>query len=232
MSYDWQASLAALAFIVVATMVAKYLVFRVPALRRARAYNLEEDAKKLALEKYPPVVKISNQVGLLTNAVFFVAIAPWLMTLSLPAAWKIPLNVIVILMIYDFFYYFTHRFLFHGNSFLRQVHALHHQARSPTHIDAYYVHPLETFIGVVLFMAGIVLWALVAGPLDSLTVGISFVMFTQWNVINHTRVDLPYFPFKTVNWITTKHAVHHQNMHKGNYASITLLFDKLFGTLD
>ena len=45
-------------------------------------------------------------------------------------------------------------------------------------------------------------------------------------------MKLPYFPFRTLSWITAKHHVHHENMHKGNYATITLFYDKLFGTFD
>ena len=40
------------------------------------------------------------------------------------------------------------------------------------------------------------------------------------------------FPYRILTWISTKHAVHHENMRKGNYATITLLYDKLFGTLE
>ena len=62
-------------------------------------------------------------------------------------------------MVYDFFYYLTHRFLFHAATdsrfavlrYFRRVHAVHHQARDPSHIDAFYVHPVETTIGQVLF---------------------------------------------------------------------------------
>ena len=97
---------------------------------------------------------------------------------------------------------------------------------------AHYVHPLETFIGLNLFLVLIPLLSLLLGSFNVVTVGLGFVIYTQLNVLNHCRVELPYFPFKTINWITAKHAVHHENMHKGNYASITLLFDKIFGTLD
>jgi sterol desaturase/sphingolipid hydroxylase (fatty acid hydroxylase superfamily) len=33
-----------------------------------------------------------------------------------------------------------------------RVHALHYQAHDPTHIDAFYLHPLEIFIGQALFI--------------------------------------------------------------------------------
>ncbi len=36
----------------------------------------------------------------------------------------------------------------------------------------------------------------------------------------------------TLNWITIRHDAHHLDMHKGNYATITLLYDRMFGTLE
>ncbi len=232
MTYEWQASLVVLAAVIVITVVGKFLIFRIPALAKAREYNLAEDAKKVAKPKYPPVIKQGKQIGLAMNVLFFVVILPLVLTLQAQPVWKILLDIVLILMVYDFFYYLTHRFLFHGEGYFRQVHALHHQARSPTHIDSFYVHPMETFIGIALFMGTVALLAPVLGPYHVATLIVTYLVFIQLNTINHTKVDLPYFPFKTVTWITKKHAVHHENMHKGNYATITLLYDKMFGTLD
>lgn len=232
MVYNWQASLLMLVSVIVLTVVGKFLVFRIPALRQAREHNLAEDAVKLAKAKYPLVIKQSKYVGLVLNTLFFAVIVPLVITLDPQPVWKVLTDIVAILMVYDFFYYLTHRFLFHGQSFLRQVHALHHQARNPTHIDAFYVHPLETGIGIALFILTPALLAPLMGPFHGVTLTVTYIVFVQLNTINHTRVELPYFPFRTLTWITRKHAVHHENMHKGNYATITLLYDKLFGTLD
>ena len=141
-------------------------------------------------------------------------------------------GIVVVLMVFDFFYYLTHRFVFHGK-LLNKVHALHHQARTPTYIDALYVHPLETSIGLVLFLGSIPLVAAVTGsPLNAFSMAIATLIFTQLNTINHTFVDLPYFPFKTIDRITSVHAAHHVNMSCGNYATLTMLYDWLFGTLE
>ena len=51
-------------------------------------------------------------------------------------------------------------------------------------------------------------------------------------IVIDTHVDLPYFPFKTLSWITAKHHRHHENMQMGNYATITLIYDKMFGTFE
>jgi len=230
--YNWPGSLISLAAIVVLTRLAHYLVFRVKPLRAMRELNRERDRLKWKMDKYPPVVRASQKVGLWTNAVFFTLMLPFFVTLQPTPLWEILLDVFVILMFYDFVYYLTHRFWFHGQGRLRQVHAVHHQARTPTYLDAHYVHPLETFIGLALYVGSITVLAPLLGPYHCATIVLTFIIFTQINIINHTRVELDYFPFRTLTWITRKHHVHHENMHKGNYATITLLYDRIFGTFD
>lgn len=230
--YHWQEALLTLVAIIALTKIGKFLAFRVPALAEMRRQNLAADAEKFAKPKYPPVVRASQKVGLAVNVGFFLLILPWVVTLETQPLWLMALHVFTILMVYDLFYYLAHRFWFHGNGRMRQVHAVHHQARNPTHIDGFYVHPVETFVGLTLFVATIGLLAPWLGSFHVGTVVITYVIYTQLNTINHTQVTLPYFPFKTLTWITAKHHVHHENMHKGNYATITLLYDKLFGTLD
>lgn len=230
--YHWQEALLTLLAIIALTKVGKFIVFKVPALAAMRNVNLEEDNAKIAQAKYPPVIKASQRVGLAVNIGFFVLILPWVVTLEAQPVWTMLLHGVAILMIYDFFYYLCHRFWFHGKGKMRQIHAVHHQARSPTHIDGFYVHPLETFIGLSLFLGLVGILGALLGTLHVATVAVTYVVYVQLNTINHTRVTLPYFPFRTLSWITAKHHVHHENMHKGNYASITLLYDRLFGTLD
>lgn len=232
MIYNWQAGLALLASVVVVSVVGKFLALQIPAMQGMRRFNREGDRKKLAMEKYPPVVKASERVGLVTNVAFYVGVTPFITTLEMQPWWKMLGSYIAILMLYDFLYYLAHRFWFHGKSSMRQIHALHHQARSPTHIDAYYVHPLETFIGIALFMVSAPILAIWMGPFNVITMAAAIITFTQLNIINHTHIDVQRFPFRTLSWITAKHAVHHRNMHSGNYATITLLYDKMFGTLE
>ena len=230
--YNWLGSLVALVGVVVLTKLSRYLVFRLKPLQEMRKINREQDKIKWKQDKYPPIVKANQKVGLWTNIVFFALMLPFFVTLDPVPAWKILLDIFIVLMFYDFFYYLTHRFWFHGQGKMRQVHALHHQARTPTYLDAHYVHPLETFVGLALYFGSIAVLAPLLGPYHVVTVILTFVIFTQINIINHTHVDLDYFPFKTLTWITRKHHVHHENMHMGNYATITLFYDKIFGTLD
>ena len=230
MTYDWQAGLVFLAVLIALTKIIKFFVFKVPVLEQERLKNMEVWKEKRKLEKYQKVMQQTRSAGMYTNLVFILLVCPFFINLEAQPIWNILLDLFIILMVYDFVYYLTHRFVFHGQGFFRKIHAVHHQARDVTFIDAHYVHPLETFVGVFLFVSTIPMLTLVLGPFHAVTVALAFLVFTQLNIINHCKVELPFFPFKTVSWISARHNAHHENMHKGNYATITLLYDKVFGT--
>jgi sterol desaturase/sphingolipid hydroxylase (fatty acid hydroxylase superfamily) len=230
--YDWQALLVFVAALVALSLLTRVLVFRVPAFRRMRALNLEADRVKLERPRFAAAVRASNRAGLATNLAFYAGVLPFCISLAPRPWWRHVVDVVAVLMLYDFVYYWTHRSLFHGR-LLRKVHALHHQAHAPTHIDGYYVHPLETSIGLLLFMGSMPLVALAGGaPLHAVSMAVATLLFTQLNILNHTFVDLPDPPYRTVSTITWLHAAHHVNMNKGNFATLTVLYDRLFGTLE
>lgn len=232
MSYDWKADLVFLATLIALTAIGRFLAFRVPALQRMRELNLEADRVKLSRKRFGEAVRASNRAGLLTNLAFYAAVLPFCLTLDSRPLWRHALDALAVLLVFDFLYYFTHRFLFHGRA-LRRVHALHHQARTPTYVDSLYVHPLETAIGLVLFLGSIPLIALLSGgPLHALSMAVATLIFTQLNTINHTWVNLPRFPFRTLSRITAIHAAHHVDMNHGNYATLTMIYDRLFGTFE
>ena len=232
MSYDWRAALVFIAVLIGATLVGKWLVFQVPAFQRMRELNRAADEKKLARKRFREAVRVNNRAGLLTNVAFYLAVLPWCIDLAPRPLRRHALDIVAVLMLFDLLYYLTHRFLFHGRP-LRKVHALHHQARTPTYIDALYVHPVETTIGLLLFLGSIPIVAALAGaPLHAVSMAAATLVFTQVNTLNHTFVDLPFFPFKTVDKITSLHAAHHVDMNRGNYATLTMLYDRLFGTYE
>jgi sterol desaturase/sphingolipid hydroxylase (fatty acid hydroxylase superfamily) len=232
MTYDWLAGLGLLAAVILTTRLGSFLAFKVPALQRMRAINREQDALKMADRRYRPMVKASIRVGLATNVVFFLILAPFVVTLEAVPVWRYLTDLVLILVVFDFFYYLTHRFLLHGVPYFMRVHAVHHQAHEPTRIDAFYVHPLETFMGQGLFIASAVGLGALLGPFHAGSVAAAYLIYVNLNLINHTYVDLPYFPFKALDYITTKHAIHHIDMSKGNYATLTMMYDYAFGTLD
>jgi sterol desaturase/sphingolipid hydroxylase (fatty acid hydroxylase superfamily) len=232
MIYDWQAALAFFVTFVATTVAGGFLAFQVPALARMRELNREADREKLARKGFREAVDRSNKIALATNLVFYLTLLPLSVSLESRPLWRHAVDIIAVLMLFDFFYYLTHRFVFHGK-LMREEHSLHHQAHTPTHVDALYVHPLETFIGLTMFLCCIPLVAVISGaPLNAFSMAVATLIFTQVSTINHTFVDLPYFPFKLVDHITSIHAAHHVDMNQGNYATLPMIYDRLFGTLE
>ena len=138
------------------------------------------------------------------------------------------LDVVLILLVYDFFYYWMHRVAFHQWPMLRRIHAVHHAVRNPNAFDALYLHPVETFVGLALLM--ICTWAL--GPVSVGTFAVAFFVYSALNIVVHSGLDLRCFGLRTLSFLARKHDTHHTSMKGGNYASITPIWDILFGTAE
>ncbi|MCG8414853.1 MAG: sterol desaturase family protein [Pseudomonadales bacterium] len=234
--YNWLPAIITVVGVLSLMYIGRFIVFRIPAIANTKVKDGEQNSWKWREKshKYQDKVKSSQKIGLTFNLVFYVVALPFIVTTESQSPGQILLDCFVILMVYDFFYYMTHRFLFHGKGYFRRVHAVHHQARSRvSSIDSFLLHPWEIFIGIALFYVVTVAYALISGnQFHVITIVICNLVYTQINQINHCRIDLEGFPWKTLNWIAMKHDAHHIDMHKGNYATITLLFDWIFGTLE
>lgn len=140
--------------------------------------------------------------------------------------WRVLLEVAGILVLYDFVYYLAHRFLLHGPiKPLYRVHVLHHTASPPRAQDSLWVHPVETFIGLALMIGST--W--VVGPVHLWSFAAMFAIYSFMNVVIHGGLEFR-GPWRFIGYMARKHDTHHKSMKHGNYASITPLFDKLFGT--
>ncbi len=142
--------------------------------------------------------------------------------------WRMLLEAVTVILIYDFAYYFVHRYPFHEWKILRGVHAVHHAAQNPRALDSVLLNPIETFLGLFLLFFSI----LVVGGIHVWTFTPIFIAYTTLNVFNHAGIALPFFPFKTIGVLAIKHDKHHHSMLSGNYASISPLPDYVFGTLE
>ena len=131
-----------------------------------------------------------------------------------------------ILAMYDFGYYLLHRFVFHEWSVGRRVHAVHHTIRTPYAVDSLYIHPAETVGGVGLLL----LCTAILGPVGESSFELAFLVYSLLNVFIHSAIDLRFFPFRTLTALVRHHDAHHQSMKAGYYASITPLWDLVFGT--
>ena len=100
-------------------------------------------------------------------------------------------------------------------------------------MDAHYVHPLETFIGLMLFLWSIPIVGWIGGaPIHVVPGAIAMVLFTQLNQLNHIYTRIEKAPWGVVDYITGVHRAHHVDMNHGNFATLTMVYDKLFGTYE
>jgi len=143
-------------------------------------------------------------------------------------AWRYLLETFTVILIYDFAYYFVHRYAFHEWKLLRAVHSVHHAARNPRFIDSLLLHPVETVIGLSLFFGS----CAVVGGVHIYTLAAMFITYTAFMILNHAGIDYPKFPFKTLGVLAAKHDRHHHSMLSGNYAAVTPLPDIIFGTVE
>jgi sterol desaturase/sphingolipid hydroxylase (fatty acid hydroxylase superfamily) len=142
---------------------------------------------------------------------------PWLRSLG---------SSLLVLTLYDFAYYFLHRYPFHEWRLLKKVHAVHHMAKNPIAIDSLFLHPAENMLGNLLFVACL----LAVGPVSVPAFALAFFVYTQLNVWVHSGLRLPWFPLSIPGYLAEKHDKHHVSMRGGNYASLSPLPDLLFGT--
>ncbi len=142
-----------------------------------------------------------------------VALQPW---------WVQAIEVIVLS---DFCIYWGHR-LQHRLPVLWRFHSIHHSA---THLDwlaAHREHPLDTVYTLTILN----LPAYVLGfSLETLAGLLAFRGL--WAVFIHSNVRLPIGPLRVLIGAPELHHWHHdRSRDAGNYANISPLMDKLFGT--
>lgn len=130
------------------------------------------------------------------------------------------------ILLYDLLDYGLHRWLFHGRGWLRKMHATHHVIRRPTAPDSLYLRPLETALSLLLLVVS----CLLVGPVSPPIFLAIFSTYTVLNIYAHSGLNIPSFPFRALTYMAKKHDLHHSSMKKGNYASMTPIFDMLFGT--
>lgn len=207
-------------------MLVTKLAYHWPALAGARIHP-DPGRKLRGARLYRSVFGNMVFSGALVFAFTYGAL-PWLVAES-DRAWPWLLaHAAAVLLVYDFFYYFLHRYAFHEWKVLRRVHAVHHRVRHPHSVDSLYLHPLESFLGQGLLFCCIAL----LGPLHPVAFVLVVGVHSILNILVHSGLDLPLFPFKTLGFLARKHDLHHVSMKGGNYASLTPFFDRLFGTAE
>jgi sterol desaturase/sphingolipid hydroxylase (fatty acid hydroxylase superfamily) len=234
--YQWLLAIYAGVGIVLVNLALTQLTRLAPTFKAAQDLNAKTFRAKMERPNYAANQKWNRQWALLYMATVFGLILPFCLTLEAQPWWQMLIDVVVILMVYDFFYYLMHRYLFHDNGFLggplKWMHAIHHRQHDPCRMDSSYIHPLEVALGLGLYTATIFFLSWPMGRFHVATIVITWVAFSRINVHNHALWSADRFPFKYLNYASKMHHNHHARFTGGNYATITLLFDWMFGTLD
>jgi sterol desaturase/sphingolipid hydroxylase (fatty acid hydroxylase superfamily) len=141
------------------------------------------------------------------------------------SAWTVLWQSALVLLVYDFTYYFLHR-LMHVKKVMRWVHSVHHRARNPSALESFYLDPIELFAGVALMFAS----TLVVGPVHVVSFGVVFFVYSTLNILVHSGLEFRLLPLWPIDFLAKKHHVHHMQDFGKNYSSLTPLPDLLFGT--
>jgi sterol desaturase/sphingolipid hydroxylase (fatty acid hydroxylase superfamily) len=112
------------------------------------------------------------------------------------------------------------------------VHAVHHRQKDPCRGDSSFIHPLEVALGLGLYVATIFVLSRFMGDFHIATIIVTWIAFSEINLHNHDQWSADRFPFKYLNTMSVMHHHHHARFTGGNFATISLLYDWMFGTLD
>jgi sterol desaturase/sphingolipid hydroxylase (fatty acid hydroxylase superfamily) len=147
-----------------------------------------------------------------------------------PSNWlKIITQLVFYVLVEDFMFYWTHRFL-HWGPIYPYIHKQHHEYKSPVTISAEYAHPIEKLFGnhVPVFM-GPLLW-----PCSPFLSAVWVVLRLSKTIEAHSGYLIPGSPFSSwETWQTTaeRHDFHHSN-NKGCFGSFLRFWDYIGGTED
>jgi sterol desaturase/sphingolipid hydroxylase (fatty acid hydroxylase superfamily) len=140
------------------------------------------------------------------------------------------LTVVLLVVLQDTYFYWTHRAMHHPLLF-RHVHRVHHQSHDPSPFAAYAFSPGEALVHAA-FVPLMVLWL----PLHDVAIGAFLVFMILRNVLGHLGIEL--FPrrFARSRWTrwsttTTHHTLHHRRVGT-NYGLYFTWWDRWMGTTD
>ena len=156
-------------------------------------------------------------VGLYMGQGFFVKENPSVLTFVMQLG--------LILICDDFYFYWYHRLLHQNKYLLAKIHSIHHRASTPFPMEYIYVHPLEWLGGYV-------------GPFIAILLLQEVNVYVFWTYLIFRNLheadihsDIRSIVFTKLPLIapTEHHDLHHSRPY-GNYSSTFNIWDKVFKT--
>lgn len=141
------------------------------------------------------------------------------------SVWTVLWETALVLVVYDFAYYFLHR-LMHIKKVMRWVHGVHHRASNPSALESFYLDPLELLAGLSLMFA----CTMAVGPVHVWSFGAVFFVYSTLNILVHSGLEFRKGWLRPIDFLARKHNVHHMVDFGKNYSSLTPLPDLLFRT--
>jgi len=173
-------------------------------------------------------------LGTMLAATVFVTIIVGLFTHIIPEAAKsfvaaqpIWVQVILLIVAGDFYYYWAHR-LFHTVPALWKFHAVHHSIEEMGWVAAYRTHPIDTAITNSGFVIIVLLF-----DFDLAAHAIFSAQFAWHSLLKHSNVAVGWGVLRWLYVTPRFHHWHHANVaeaHDKNFAAQFPLWDVIFGT--
>ncbi len=190
--------------------------------RQYRIRSTERDEIPLARKHINTM--LNNLLSLSIFVAFFYFLGETSLYGSWPGVTTLLGEVLGVLLLYDFMYYFFHRSLHHPR-LMKYIHGVHHHVRHTTSDKSIYLNPIETMGGLGLLVLSIV----ILGPISATSFLFVFFLHSVINIIVHSNLVLPHPAFRLFNFWTVRHDFHHHKV-RYNYASIFPFWDQAFGT--
>jgi sterol desaturase/sphingolipid hydroxylase (fatty acid hydroxylase superfamily) len=137
----------------------------------------------------------------------------------------IAVQIVLAVLLFDLLWYGYHRFA-HTNGRLWRVHGAHH-APSQMYVLMHGVfHPFDELF--VRFVLGLVVFRGVGFQPDASFLAV--MLIGSVGIISHINADIRIWAFNHLLMGPQLHRYHHSATHRGNYGTVTSIWDQIFGT--
>ena len=141
------------------------------------------------------------------------------------AAWPVPLQAVVVVMLGDVSVYWFHRAC-HALPFLWRFHAVHHSAEHLDWLAAHREHPVDGLLTQMAVNAPAIVLGFSLGQIAWL-----IALRGMWAIFVHSNVRLPLGPLRVLLGAPELHHWHHlRGAPVQNFANLAPWTDLLFGT--